>query len=127
MVWYPSVDDLIDINIMCLDLTRDKHPHKLRGSRIGLQSVLNAVAQEENKGLPYQAALLMQKLVQMQFFDGANHRTAYIAAKMFLRRNDRRFNVEPWEAAYPFINNIGAMTLEEIQKWIEHGTTQEPQ
>jgi prophage maintenance system killer protein len=127
MVWYPSVDDLIDINIMCLDLTRDKHPHKLRGSRKGLQSVLEAMAREEPRGLTFQAAFFMLKIAQIQFFDGANHRTGYIAAKMFLRRNGKRFRVEQWEAAYPFINNIETKTLEDIQKWIENGTTEESQ
>jgi prophage maintenance system killer protein len=127
MVWYPWVDDLIDINIMCLDLTGDRHPHKLRGSRKGLQSLLEAMAQEEARGLTYQAAFLMQRIAQIQFFDGANHRTGYVAAKVFLRRNDKRFRVEQWGAAYPFINNIETKTLEDIQKWIEHGTTEESQ
>lgn len=127
MVWYPSVDDLIDINIMCLDLTRDKHPYKLRGSRKGLQSLLQAMVLEEARGLAYQAAFLMRKIAQIQFFDGANHRTGYVAAKMFLRRNGKRFSVEQWQAAFSFINNIETKTLEDIQKWIEHGTTEESQ
>jgi prophage maintenance system killer protein len=127
MVWYPSVDDLIDINIMCLDLTGDKHPHKLRGTRKGLQSLIQAVAREEPRGLVFQAAFLLQKMVQMQFFDGANHRTGYVAAKMFLRRNGKRFRVGQWEIAYPFIRNIEAETTEDIQRWVEHGTTEESQ
>lgn len=127
MVWYPSVEDLIDINIMCLALMGDKHPHKLRGSRKGLQQVIADMAQEESRGLTFQAAFLMQKIPQIQFFDGANHRTGYLAAKVFLRRNGKRFRVEQWEIAYPFISDIEVKTTEDIQRWVEHGTTEESQ
>jgi len=126
MIWYPSIDDVIDVNIDCLDLTRDRHPHKLRGSREGIQAIIDKVRQNENKGLSCQAALLMKKLVEYHPFDGANHRTAYIVAKMFLRRNGKRMRVAKLETAYPFIRNLGNKTLEEVQGWIENGTSEEP-
>ena len=92
-----------------------------RGFRVSCRSL------EEARGLTYQAAFFLQKIAQIQFFDGANHRTGYVAAKMFLRRNGKRFKVEQWEAAYSSINNIETKTLEDIQQWIEHGTTEESQ
>jgi hypothetical protein len=126
MVWYPTVDDLIEINILVLDLTRDKHPHKLRGSRKGLQNLIETMAGEESRGLKFQAAYLMQRRPQIQFFDGANHRTGYVAAKMFLRKNGKRLWVDSWENAYPFIRSIETKTLDDVQRWIERGTTEEP-
>lgn len=125
MVWYPSVDDVIDMNILALDLSGDKHPHKLLGTRAGIQSILDGVKAEETMGLTFQAAQLMQTIPKAHLFDGANHRTGYGIAKMFLRRNGRRLRVNDLKNAYPFIEDISNKTIEEIQEWIEHATTQE--
>jgi prophage maintenance system killer protein len=56
---------------------------------------------------------------------GANHRTAYGLAKMFLRRNGKRLRVDDFKNAYPFIKNVGAKSIREIQEWIEHGASEE--
>jgi death-on-curing family protein len=121
LVWYPSVDDIIDANILSLDLSRDKHPPRLLGSRRGIQVILDEVRAAEAKGLSYQAALLMKRLVNRHLFDGGNHRTAYAMAKIFLRRNDISFRVARFEEAYEFISAVGEKDVEEIQRWIEHG------
>ncbi len=120
MVWYPTADDVICANIEVLDLTGDKHPHKILGSREGIQAVIDRV-NREGGGLTHQAALLMRELVSIHAFDGANHRTAYIVAKTFLLRNGGRFRIDGLDVAYPFIKNIENKTIEEIQRWIEHG------
>lgn len=122
MVWYPSVDDVIDANIIALDLTGDRHPHRLRVSRNGIQSIIDRVKGEEDKGLTYQAARLMRDMVRFHPFAGANHRTAYIVAKMFLRRNGRQLRAGSLEDAYVFIKAIGGKTIKEVQGWIEHGS-----
>jgi len=121
MVWYPSVDDTICTNIEVLDLTGDKHPHKLLGSREGIQAIIDKVKQQEDSSLTYQAARLLKELAGRHFFAGANHRTAYVVAKMFLIRNNRQLRVNSFEDAYPFIKNIETRDVEEIQRWIEHG------
>lgn len=121
LVGYPSVDDVIDANILSLDLSRDKHPPRLLGSREGIQAILNEAKAAEERGLSYQAALLMKRLVYRQFFDGGNHRTAYAIAKMFLRRNGRSLSVARFEQAYQFIRGIDGKDIDEIQQWIEHG------
>ena len=51
MVWYPSVDDVIDMNIAVLDLSGDRHQHKMLGSKERIQAVLDRVKTEEDKGL----------------------------------------------------------------------------
>ena len=121
MVWYPTVDDVICTNIQVLDLTGDKHPHKLLGSRKGIQTVIDRVKQAEEKGLTYQASLFMRELANLHFFAGGNHRTAYIIAKTFLWRNNRRLRIDGFDQAYPFIKNIETRSIEEVERWIEHG------
>jgi len=41
--------------------------------------------------------------------------------KMFLIRNGRRLRVDSFEDAYPFIKNVEAKNIDEIQRWVEHG------
>jgi hypothetical protein len=92
-VWYPSVDDIADINITALDIGRDKHPHRLLYPRSGVQAVIDRVRASEDRGLNYQAALMIKELARSHLFAGGNHRTAYLVAKCFLRRNGKRFKV----------------------------------
>lgn len=103
MVWYPSADDAIDMNINALDLSGDKHPYKMLGSEKRIQVILDSVREEESKGLSYQAVLIMKAFASAQVFAGGNHRTGYSLGKMFLRRNGRRLKVSYFQNAYPFI------------------------
>lgn len=125
VIWYPSVDDVTDMNINALDLSGDKHPHKMLGSARRISVILDSVKKEEDKGLTYQAALIMKEFVSAHIFDGGNHRTAYGLAKMFLRRNGKRLRMRDLNSAYPFIRGIGTKSIEEVREWIEHGTTKE--
>ena len=121
MVWYPTVDDVTCLNWIVLEMSRDKHPHKLLGSLEGIEAIIEKVECEEDKGLIYQAALLMKSLAGPHIFDGANHRTAYAVAKSFLKRNGRCFRVNTLKKAYPFIKNVETRSIDEIERWIEHG------
>ena len=121
MTWYPSVEDVIDANITVLDISADKHPHKLLVMPQAIQSVIDRMIEIENKGLTCQAAYLMKELANLHAFDGGNHRTAYLVAKMFLRRNDKRLTVDRLDSAYLFISHIETKTIEQVQDWIEHG------
>jgi prophage maintenance system killer protein len=94
MVWYPSVDDVIDMNVNALDLSRDKYPYKMLGSVERIQTILERVREVEGDGLAHQAALIMKEFADAQIFAGANHRTGYGLAKMFLRRNGKRLRVD---------------------------------
>jgi death-on-curing family protein len=121
MTWYPSVEDIIDANITVLDIAADKHPHKLLLRPEAIQSLIDRMVGAESRGLTYQAAFLMKELVNLHVFDGANHRTAYLVAKMFLRRNDKHLRVDHLERAYLFISHIETKSIEEVQDWVEHG------
>lgn len=120
-VWYPTVKDILCANMQVLALTNDRHPHKLLGSREGIQAVIEQIRKAENQGLTIQASMFMKELSGLHFFDGGNHRTAYIVAKTFLWRNDRHLRVDGFDQAYPFIKNVESKTISEIQRWIEHG------
>jgi prophage maintenance system killer protein len=112
MTWYPSVEDIIDANIIALDMSTDKHPHKLLVTPRAIQSVIDRVIETENKGPTCQAAYLMKELVNLHAFDGGNHRTAYLVAKIFLRRNGKRLTVDRIDMAYLFISQIETKTID---------------
>jgi len=121
MTWYPSVEDIVDANITVLDISADRHPHKLLVIPEAIQSIIDRMVEVEGKGLTWQAAYLMKELVNLHAFDGGNHRTAYLVAKMFLRRNGKRLSVDRLDSAYLFISHIQLKTVEQVQDWIEHG------
>jgi prophage maintenance system killer protein len=70
---------------------------------------------------------MMKDLSSGQVFAGANLRTAFGFAKLFLRRNGRTFRVTNFHTEYPFIKNVGSKPIAEIEEWIERETTKESQ
>ena len=101
-VWYLVVEDVIDANITVLDVGGDKHLHRLLLRPEAIQTVIDRMITVETKGLAYQAAWLMKEFVRLHAFDEANHRTAYLVVKMFLRRNGKRLRIARLEDAYLF-------------------------
>jgi len=118
MVWYPTVDDIIDANKVALLKGRDKHPHKLLGARRGIQGLINGIIDNEGFGLTYQVALLMQRILIRPLFDGGNHRTAYYIAELFLTQNGVAVRTVAPEIAYDHIRHVPEMTIPQIQQWI---------
>lgn len=120
-MWYPSAQDAIDTNIDSLRMSGERHPHKILGSPRAIEAILNGVKAQERRGLSYQAALIMKEFVSVHVFAGANHRTAYGLAKLFLARNGQRLSVSDFGSAYPFIRSVRSKSVVAIQRWIEHG------
>jgi death-on-curing family protein len=119
MVFYPTAIEIIEANKIALALTKDKRPHKLRGSALGIQSLIDDIKKSENEGLTYQAARFMRDLVRMHPFDGAQHRTSYLVTLLFLTRNGMRLKNEQPKEVDEFMKDIGAKEIEEIQGWIQ--------
>jgi prophage maintenance system killer protein len=127
-VWYPSVDDIIFTNFGVVSLgLDDKHPHRLLTRPNSIQAVLDHVRESEAQGVTYQAAQLMSELVKLHPFAGGNHRTAYIAACVFLKRNGRQPRVERFKDGYVFIKDLQNKTVQQIREWLEYGSTEESQ
>ncbi len=118
MVWYPLVDDIIEINKLALEESQDKHPHRLKSTHQGLQSLIDRIKKNEDCGLTYQAAQLMKDLLARHAFDNANHRTAYETARIFLRRNGVKVRTVQVEVAVPFVKSLPQKTIREVQAWI---------
>jgi prophage maintenance system killer protein len=102
-------------------MSRDKHPHKLLGTRERIQSNIDDVKNQERKGLIFQTALFLKNIAQSHIFASGNHRTAYAVAKNFMLKNGKRLKINEFEKAYPFIRNIETRNINEIQRWIKYG------
>lgn len=72
---------------------------------------LERVRQAESEGMMRQGAQLMRELVVLHPFAGANHRTAYIVMKLFLRRNGRKPRIMRLDDAYAFIGDLETKAL----------------
>lgn len=120
MVAYPSTADIVEANKIALRITRDKHPHRLRGLAEGIQYMIEEIKKDESRGVTYQAARFMRQLTTSHFFDGANHRTAYLVTLQFLTQNGIRLKAEQAHAVDEFMEEIGSKGIEEVQEWVEH-------
>ena len=118
MVWYPTVDDAIEVNKLALEESKDKHPHRLRRSRESLQGVVDRVKEDEWHGLTYQAARFMRDILTLHAFDNANHRTAYTTAYIFLKENGVNVRTVPVGVAESFTMSLPAKTIQEVEAWI---------
>jgi death-on-curing family protein len=119
MIRYPTVDELIETNKIVLRVTRDKKPHRLLAMREGIQAKIDETRGFEHLGITYQAAYLMKSLVASHPFDGANHRTAYLATLFFLTQNGKSLQKENPLDVEAFMAEIGQKSVGVIQKWIE--------
>ena len=123
---YPSTVDVIEANKIALQLTLDKHPHKLIRSAAGIQHLIDEIRKDEAKGLTYQAARFIKQFTVEHFFGGANHRTAYLITLQFLTQNGMRLKTEQPKAVDEFMNEIGAKEIEKVQEWIEQYLVHRP-
>jgi len=118
MVSYPSAVDVIEANKIVLRVTLDKHPHKLLGFSKGIQHMIDEIEKEEARGLTYQAACFMKRIAVSHFFDGANHRTAFLVTLQFLTQNGANLKPEQAHAVDVFMNDIGSKDIEMVENWI---------
>jgi prophage maintenance system killer protein len=124
-VWYASVDDIIFTNFQVVSLgLDDKHPHRLLTRPNSIQAVLDHVRESQAQGVTYQAATHVRTF-RLHPFAGGNHRTAYIAACVFLKRNGRQPRVEHFNDECVFIKDLQNKTVQQIQEWLEYGSTEE--
>jgi len=76
---------------LALDLSDDKHPHKLLGSPDGIHVIVSKVVQEEGKGVAYQAALLMKELARV---DRTRWSAQYGPLRVHLRVSKKSYTIE---------------------------------
>src|SRR3989338_4387332 len=91
---YPSIEKIIEYNLLVLDLIKVKKadsPKVLSVTKI--KEVLDEC--QKLKGDIYdKAVVLLKGLVQKHPFASGNRRTAFVVTKEFLLSNQKAFNIE---------------------------------
>jgi len=67
------------------------------------------------------AAFLLRKLIVDHVFRDGQHRTAFVVAVDFLRKNGGDIYYADYQKARSFLKSIRAYDVEQITQWIRHG------
>lgn len=120
---YPSVDRVIEYNILALTIIQVKKADRhgvLSRDRLG--HIINNC--KESEGDIYDKAVCLFKgLIQLHPFASGNRRTAFIVTKEFLKENKRKFNIEddPKQAKIMLGIREKYYTDDNIKEWVKHG------
>jgi death-on-curing family protein len=122
-ITYPSVEQIIEFNVLALELIKVKKADKAE-VRSPLKILRAIEACEEEKGDIYEkATVLLVGLVRSHPFASGNRRTSLIVVKDFLLENGARFTVPNNASNARILLGIreGFYTNEEIVTWLKHG------
>ena len=120
---YPSIEKIIEYNLLVLDLIKVKKadsPKVLSVTKI--KEVLDEC--QKLKGDIYdKAVVLLKGLVQKHPFASGNRRTAFIVTKEFVLSNNQKFKIEDDPNYARALQGVreNYYTDEEIKEWIKNG------
>lgn len=127
MVEYPSVDKIVEFNLLALSILPAKKSDSPKVlSMIKILEVLKSCS--EFHGTVFdKAVVLLKGLIQSHAFASGNRRTAFIATKYFLTINNSRFGVEdkPENAKVLLGIRENYYLHDEIKEWIMDGKIRE--
>ena len=120
---YPTVDRVIELNILSLKLLPVKRGDKARILNVIKISKIISDCENLDGDLYAKAALLLLKLVREHPFASGNRRTAFLATKDFIHSNEGDFKISNDAGQAIILLGIreGYYTDAEIQEWIKHG------
>ena len=127
MANYPSVEKIIELNLLALTVIKVKKadtPKVLSRSKIA--QVIKECEEKEGD-LFDKAAELLKGITQKHPFASGNRRTAFIATKHFLETNGQSIGIsdEPQSARVMLGIREKYYTDEEIKEWIKNGKIRE--
>ncbi len=127
MVFYPSVEKIVEFNLLALIIIKVKKADSPKV--LSLFKISKAVDECKNlKGDIYdKAVVLMKGIVCGHAFDSGNRRTAFIVTKYFLVMNDNKLGVkdDPINARTMLGIREGYYLDDEIKEWLKNGKIRE--
>ncbi|MFH1586855.1 MAG: type II toxin-antitoxin system death-on-curing family toxin [Candidatus Diapherotrites archaeon] len=127
MVEYPSVEKIIEFNLLVLNVINVKKSDSAEVlSRAKISDVVASC--EGFKGdLHDKAVVLLNGLIQKHPFASGNRRTAFIVTKYFLVMNGRKLGIKdnPENAKTMLGIREGYYSDEEIKGWLKNGKIKE--
>ncbi|MBC8500995.1 MAG: type II toxin-antitoxin system death-on-curing family toxin [Nanoarchaeota archaeon] len=124
---YPSVDKIIEYNLLVLNIIKVKKADKAKV--LSIKHIYDVIEEcEEIKGDIYDKAIILLKgLIKKHPFASGNRRTAFIATKYFVLTNKAKFRIkdEPQYARVMQGIREDYYSKEEIKEWIKNGKIRE--
>jgi death-on-curing protein len=120
---YPSVDEIIEFNVLSLAIIRAKEADS--HGVLSRAKIADAIDECRNArgDLYLKAAVLLRALVKKHAFASGNRRTAFIAAKSFAVSNRGAFKVSDDPEAAKVMRGVreNHYSDEEVRRWIKYG------
>lgn len=120
---YLSVEQIVEYNILVINLIQAKKADKAEVlSKWKLDEVVENC--KEFEGDVYdKAVFLLKGLIQKHPFASGNRRTAFIAVKDFLLKNNEFFGIKDDPAQAKVMTGIREKLYkdEELKEWLKHG------
>lgn len=126
-VVYPSVEQIIEYNVLAITLIRVKKADKAEVLSRGRIEYAIQECKALNGDIYDKAAFLLKSLIRMHAFASGNRRTAFIVTKEFLAENKAKFKIKDDPSQSRVMTGIreGYYGDEEIKEWIQNGTIRE--
>ena len=127
MAEYPSVDKIIEFNLLALSVIKVKKSDSAQVlSKTKLLGVIDSCKSFKG-GLYDKAVVLLKGIVQAHAFASGNRRTAFITVKYFLIMNDKKLGVkdDPKNARVMLGIREGYYSDKEIKEWLKNGKIRE--
>lgn len=127
MVEYPSVDKIIEFNLLVLNVIKVKKSDSAEVlSKTKLFDVL-ALCKSFQGDLFDKAVVLLKGLVQAHAFASGNRRTAFIVVKYFLVINNKKIGIKDDSENARVMLGIreGFYSDKEIKEWLKNGKIRE--
>ena len=122
-VIYPTIERIIEYNLMVLNLIKVKKADK--AEVLSRQKIMWVIEEcRMSKGDIYdRATILLKGLIQKHSFASGNRRTAFIVTKEFVISNNERFKIKdnPKHARVMIGIREGYYLDKEIKEWIKNG------
>lgn len=127
MFEYPSVDKIIEFNLLALSVIKVKKSDSAKVlSKPKLLNVINSCRLFKGN-LFDKAVVLLKGIIQAHPFASRNRRTAFITVKYFLVMNNKKLGVkdDPVNARVMLGIREGYYSDNEIKEWLENGKIRE--
>ncbi|MFH1696139.1 MAG: type II toxin-antitoxin system death-on-curing family toxin [Candidatus Micrarchaeota archaeon] len=127
MVEYPSVDKIVEFNLLALSVIKVKKSDSAKLlSKVKIFDVVDSC--KSFKGDLYdKAVVLLKRIIQVHAFASGNRRTAFITVKYFLVMNNEKLGVkdDPENARVMLGIREGYYSDNEIKEWLKNGEIRE--
>ena len=124
---YPTVDEIIEYNVLVLALIKVKKADQPAVLSSGRLELIIQNCKELEGDLYDKAVCLLKRMIQLHPFASGNRRTAFVVVKDFLLSNDGVFRVKDDPNYARVMQGIRENYYldDEIMEWIKNGKIKE--